>query len=87
MSIVNKYLTIEEMAKEVAKEAMENIEINGMTFDKFIEKLNNAVNENCCHFTTCRYNHDGTCKNDECRKECVEVSKLVLCLEGKENDT
>jgi len=28
---------------------------------------------------TCRYNHSGICQNEEKRKECVEVSKLVLC--------
>lgn len=34
-----------------------------------------------CNLTTCRYNQSGTCTNEEKRKECVEVSKKVLCLE------
>lgn len=36
-----------------------------------------------CNLATCRYNHNGTCQNEEKRKECVEVSKLVLCLEDR----
>ncbi len=38
---------------------------------------------NKCNLATCRYNQDRICRNEEKRKECVEVSKLVLCLEGK----
>lgn len=34
-----------------------------------------------CNLTTCRYNENGKCTNEEKRKECVEVSKLVLCLD------
>ena len=36
-----------------------------------------------CNLTTCRYNENGKCTNEEKRKECVEVSKLVLCLESE----
>ena len=32
-----------------------------------------------CNLTTCRYNTDGKCTNEEKRKECVEVSRKVLC--------
>ncbi len=42
--------------------------------------------ENNCNLTTCRYNQSGTCANGEKRKECVEVSKRVLCLEDRENE-
>lgn len=38
---------------------------------------------NKCNLTTCRYNQSGTCKNEEKRKERVEVSKKVLCLEDR----
>lgn len=38
-----------------------------------------------CNLKTCRYNSFGECINEEKRKECVEVSKRVLCLEGKDN--
>lgn len=33
-----------------------------------------------CNLTTCRYNVDGKCANKEKRKECVEVSGKVLCI-------
>lgn len=38
-----------------------------------------------CNLATCRYNPSGTCTNEEKRKECVEVSKRVLCLGDREN--
>ena len=41
------------------------------------------VENNNCNLTTCRYNQSGTCTNEEKRKECVEVSKRVLCLEDR----
>lgn len=40
-----------------------------------------------CNLTTCRYNQSGICTNDGKREECVEVSKMVLCLEGENNAT
>ncbi len=40
-----------------------------------------------CHLKTCHYNHNGVCQNENKRKECVKVSKLVLCLEDSGNDT
>lgn len=39
-----------------------------------------------CNLTTCRYNEVGKCENEEKRKECVEVSRKVLCLEINDND-
>ena len=41
---------------------------------------------NNCNLTACRYNADGKSTNEEKRKECVEISKLVLCLEREEMD-
>ena len=38
---------------------------------------------NNCNLITCRYNADGKCTNEEKRKECVRVSKAVLCIDGK----
>ncbi len=32
-----------------------------------------------CKLDTCRYNENGKCTNEEKRKECVEVSRKVLC--------
>lgn len=40
-----------------------------------------------CNLTTCRYNQSGICTNGNKQKECVEVSKKVLCLEGENNAT
>ena len=36
---------------------------------------------NNCNLTTCRYNADGKCTNEEERKECVRVSKAVLMID------
>lgn len=36
---------------------------------------------NNCNLTTCRYNADGKCTNEEKRKECIRVSKSVLCVD------
>ena len=75
-----KLPTIEEMTKDVAKRAMQEITINDMPLSEFVEKINSAVENNDCNLTTCRYNKDGKCTNEEKRKECVEVSRKVLCI-------
>ena len=36
---------------------------------------------NNCNLTTCRYNADGKCTNEEKREECVIVSKAVLMID------
>ena len=74
-----KLPSIEEMAKDVAQRAMQEITINDMPLLEFVERVNNAVGNNDCNLTTCRYNKDGKCTNEEKRKECVEVSRKVLC--------
>ena len=33
---------------------------------------------NNCNLTTCRYNADGKCTNEEEKKECLEVAEKVL---------
>lgn len=38
---------------------------------------------NDCNLTTCRYNKDNKCTNDEKRTECVKVSEKVLCVDKK----
>lgn len=38
---------------------------------------------NDCNLTTCRYNKDNKCTNNEKRTECVEVSEKVLCVDKK----
>ncbi len=37
-----EFPTIKELAKRVADEAMENIELNGMPIREFCNKINNA---------------------------------------------
>ena len=75
-----KLPTIEEMAKDVAQKALQEITINDMPLTEFVEKVNNAIENNNCNLTTCRYNKDVKCTNEEKRKECVEVSRKVLCV-------
>lgn len=77
-----KLPSIEEMAKDVAQRAIQEITINDMTLSEFIEKVNNAVENQECHVASCRYNDiNCKCTNDEKRKECVRVSKAVLLLD------
>ena len=44
--------------------------------DNFEKSKQNKAN---CNLTTCRYNADSKCTNEEKREECVEVSRKVLC--------
>ena len=79
---------IENMAnlptiEELVQNAMQEITINDIPLMEFVEKVNNADEKNSCNLTTCRYNKDGKCTNEEKRKECVEVSRKVLCLDEK----
>lgn len=78
-----KFPSIEDMAKDVAQRAMQEITINDMPLTEFVEKVNNAIENNKCNLNTCRYNADGKCTNEEKREECVEVSRKVLCLNEK----
>ena len=78
---MSKLLNIEEFTKYVVQRAMQEIIINDIPLSEFIEKINNAVENNVCNLITCRYNKDGKCTNAEKRKECVEVSFKVLCLD------
>lgn len=75
-----KLPSIEEMAKEVAQRAMQEIIINDMPLSEFIKRINNVAENNMCNLATCRYNKDGKCTNEEKREECVEVSVKVLCM-------
>lgn len=36
---------------------------------------------NNCNFTSCRFNAEGICENEEAREECVDMSRKVLCLD------
>ena len=76
-----KLPSIEEMAKDVAQRAMQLITINDMPLAEFVEKVNNAIENNNCNITTCLHNAEGKCTNEEKRKECVRVSKAVLIID------
>nr|DAF90624.1 MAG TPA: hypothetical protein [Siphoviridae sp. ctGDt6] len=38
------------------------------------------ANNKICNLTFCQYNTDRECTNDKARKECVEVSRKILCI-------
>ena len=82
-----KFPSIEDMAKDVAQRAMQEITINDMPLTEFVENVNNAIENNNCNLTTCRYNADGKCTNEEKREECVDVSRKVLCLDDNSSIT
>lgn len=65
---------------KLAREKEEKVIIeSGMTVREFIERTECLMKK--CNLFSCRYNYSGICQNEEKRKECVDVSKLVLCLE------
>ena len=41
---------------------------------------------NNCNLTTCRHNKDGKCTSERDRAICVDVSRKVLCMGGKEDN-
>lgn len=53
----------------------------GLTDEQFLSLI-----ENNCHLVSCRYNKNSKCIDEDKRKECVEVSKAVLCLEDSETN-
>lgn len=59
--------------------------IENMGIEITNERLKRYVDSQC-NLTAFRYNQSGKCTNEEKRKECVEVSKLVLCLEEREDE-
>ena len=72
--------TMNEMAKELAEKAMQEIIINGKTLREFIDNLENASANSECHLTTCKNNSDCYCTQDDMRKQCVHIALLILCL-------
>lgn len=63
--------------------ALDNATINNIPFREWIDNVNNAYANKKCNLTSCRYNTDGKCTNDEKRKECIEVSEKVMCIDKK----
>ena len=77
---MSKAKTMQELAKETVNEALDNATINNIPFREWIDNVNNAYENKKCNLTSCRYNTDGKCTNEEKREECVEVSRKVLCI-------
>lgn len=79
-------ISIQEIVQKAVDEALDNATINNVPLREWIDNVNNAYENKKCNLTSCRYNADGKCTNEEKRKECVEVSGKVLCIneENKE---
>lgn len=73
-------ISIQEIVQKAADEALDNATINNIPFREWIDNVNNAYENKKCNLTSCRYNADGKCTNEEKREECVEVSGKVLCI-------
>jgi hypothetical protein len=73
-------ISIQEIVQKAADEALDNATINNIPFREWIDNVNNAYANKKCNLTSCRYNADGKCTNEEKREECVEVSGKVLCI-------
>lgn len=79
---INKH--VEEMLKEISmgKSNIDSREVESKLRDLEREDYQQKFFESmCCNFTVCSYNTDGKCSNTDKRKECVEVSRKVLCME------
>lgn len=72
-----------KMTQEIADMALDNATINNIPFREWIDNVNNAYTNKKCNLASCRYNADGKCTNDEKRKECIEVSEKVMCIDKK----
>lgn len=71
---------MQEIAQKAVDEALDNATINNVPFREWIDNVNNAYENKKCNLTSCRYNADGKCINDEKKKECIEFCEKVLCI-------
>lgn len=76
-------ISIQEIVQKAADEVLDNVKIGNTPFREWIDNISNAYANKKCNLTFCRYNADGKCTNDEKRKECIEVSEKVLCIDKK----
>lgn len=76
-------ISIQEIVQKAADEVLDNVKIGNTPFREWVDNVSNAYTNKKCNLTSCRYNADGKCTNDEKRKECVEVSEKVLCIDKK----
>lgn len=73
-------ISVQKIVQKAADEALDNTTINNVPFREWIDNVSNAYKNKKCNLTSCRYNADGKCGNDEKRKECIKVSEKVLCI-------
>ena len=73
-------MSIQEIVQKTVDGALNNATINNIPFREWIDNVNNAYANKKCNLTSCRYNADGKCANDEKRKECIKVCEKVLCM-------
>lgn len=78
-------ISIKEIVQKTVDEALDNATISNIPFREWIDNVNNAYANKKCNLTSCRYNADGKCTNEEKREECVEVSRKVLCINEENN--
>jgi hypothetical protein len=71
------------MVQEIADMTLDNATINNIPFREWVDNISNAYANKKCNLTSCRYNKDNKCTNEEKRTECVEVSEKVLCVDKK----
>lgn len=73
-------MSIQEIVQKAVNKVFDNATINNIPFREWIANVDNAYTDKKCNLTSCRYNADCKCTNDEKRKECIEVSEKVLCI-------
>ena len=73
-------ISIQEIVQKAADKALNDVKIDNIPFCEWVDNVNNAYANKKCNLTSCRYNADGKCTNEEKREECVEVSGKVLCI-------
>lgn len=73
-------ISVQKIVQEAADKVLDDVKINNIPFREWIDNVSNAYANKKCNLSTCRYNADGKCINDEKRKECIEVSEKVLCM-------
>lgn len=73
-------ISVQKIVQEAADKALDDVKINNIPFREWIDNVSNAYANKKCNLTSCRYNADGKCGNDEKRKECIKVSEKVLCI-------
>lgn len=61
-------ISIQEIVQKAVDEALDNATINNVPLREWIDNVNNAYENKKCNLTSCRYNADGKCTNEEREK-------------------